>query len=57
MNLSPCKGCKDRCVEPNCHNTCRKYIDWKAEYEKLKDRKSKEARIYWSGLNKNWYKE
>ncbi len=31
---SPCKGCEDRTVEPNCHNPeiCQK---WKAFREKL----------------------
>lgn len=22
---SPCKGCTERCAEPNCHTNCEKY--------------------------------
>lgn len=25
----PCtRDCADRCVEPNCHMTCKAYLDW-----------------------------
>lgn len=27
----PCKNCVDRCAIPNCHMTCKRYIDWKTE--------------------------
>ena len=27
---SPCKGCPDRTVEPNCHMTCDKYRAYQA---------------------------
>ena len=29
-NNAPCKGCKDRTVEPNCHMTCDKYLEFVA---------------------------
>lgn len=27
---APCKNCPDRCVEPNCHMTCEKYLEFQA---------------------------
>ena len=26
---SPCIGCEDRTI--NCHDTCKRYLDWKAD--------------------------
>lgn len=34
MNDAPCKNCKDRTVEPNCHITCQKYIEFKKKRDK-----------------------
>ena len=31
----PCKGCVDR--EVGCHSKCSKYIEWKAEYDRIKN--------------------
>jgi len=33
---SPCKGCKDRVAEPNCHITCERYLAEKALYDEKK---------------------
>ena len=33
MNF-PCKNCKDRTIEPNCHMTCEKYKQAKEESAK-----------------------
>ena len=33
MKDAPCKYCNDRVIEPNCHNTCEKYINWCKERE------------------------
>lgn len=34
---NPCKpDCPDRCVVPNCHTTCPKYLKWKSEFEEEK---------------------
>lgn len=27
---APCKGCTDRCAEPNCHTTCPRYLAFRA---------------------------
>lgn len=35
---SPCKDCKDRTVEPNCHTTCEKYLEAKALHDEKKQR-------------------
>lgn len=26
---APCKNCPDRTIEPNCHTTCKKYLEWR----------------------------
>ena len=35
---APCKGCTERIAVPNCHTTCKRYLDWKAEYDKQKSK-------------------
>lgn len=27
---APCKGCTDRCAEPNCHTDCSRYLAFRA---------------------------
>lgn len=27
MQITCCRGCADRCAEPNCHITCERYIE------------------------------
>lgn len=27
---APCKGCRERCAEPNCHTTCPRYLAFRA---------------------------
>jgi hypothetical protein len=40
-NLEPvCKRCPDRTVEPNCHETCERYKNFKATIDGI--RKSKQ---------------
>lgn len=37
---SPCKGCTfetGRSIEPNCHTTCGKYLNYKRELKKWKE--------------------
>lgn len=50
----PCtRDCKDRCIEPNCHMTCKPYLDWQekirvqreAATEDAKDSMAKRIRI------------
>lgn len=36
MKDAPCKGCTDRVIEPNCHSTCKKYLDYVEQDKKLK---------------------
>lgn len=31
MKDSPCYGCGDRRVEPNCHDVCARYAKWKEQ--------------------------
>ena len=28
MKDSPCNGCGERSIEPNCHGYCKRYADW-----------------------------
>lgn len=37
--ISPCKDCTQR--HPNCHSACADYIDWKKEYNKVKEAQAK----------------
>lgn len=54
-NSAPCKGCTERCAEPNCHTTCQRYIDWKSKDHKMKVDKTHDDRVFWSGTNRKWY--
>ena len=38
MNVTPCKNCQDRTL--GCHDKCEKYIEWKAERQKILDKKN-----------------
>ena len=29
MKNPPCHNCGKRTVEPNCHDMCKEYLDWK----------------------------
>lgn len=40
LSVPPCKECKDRCADPNCHDGCEKY---KVYCEKLKAEKKIET--------------
>lgn len=35
-----CRNCKDRTVEPNCHNTCQGYIARQKKKEEIKTAKN-----------------
>ena len=37
QRISPCKGCKDRCPEPNCHMTWKSYLEYLEENKKKKE--------------------
>ena len=43
---APCKGCKDRCVEPNCHMTCQKYLDFVKCANKIRQKEVEVKRAY-----------
>lgn len=46
MTRPPCKDCPDRRIEPNCHDDCTKYIEWRDDIraEKRKAQEDKEER-------------
>lgn len=35
----PCKGCTERF--PSCHAHCQRYLDWKAEYDRIEANRKK----------------
>ena len=39
----PCRYCEKR--NPECHGTCKEYIEWREEHEKVMSRVREEARI------------
>lgn len=36
MKMSPCKGCPDRSVSPNCHTACQRYLTYQAERQQIR---------------------
>lgn len=38
--FAPCKGCKDRTIEPRCHISCKKYLKFLEENEKYREAKA-----------------
>ena len=42
MKPNPCYRCSDRTIEPNCHDTCGRYLEWVAENEKIKKERRKD---------------
>lgn len=48
VNLMPCKGCRDRVVEPNCHMTCEKYLAYRAHVDRVREIKSQEKIEGWT---------
>lgn len=52
----PCKNCKDRKIPKTCETTCKKWIEYRKEYEKTKEiiRQQKILkRIFFGGSNEN----
>lgn len=37
MVNAPCKNCKDRTIEPNCHMSCVKYIEFTEENKRARE--------------------
>lgn len=42
----PCKGCEDRCIEPNCHTTCQKYLDFLNRLKVVNQKESDEKKRF-----------
>ncbi len=43
MSTSPCKGCEERVVSPNCHTACIAYRKWASELQTERARKKEFA--------------
>ena len=48
MKMCPCKECEERKV--GCHAKCEDYKEWKAEYEKAKERDNKSRHIEYGSI-------
>lgn len=35
MTTAPCKNCTERTVSPNCHGTCKRYLDWSQKHRAM----------------------
>jgi hypothetical protein len=49
-----CKDCKERTIEPNCHNVCERYLAEKEKGRQIKKAAlSDEKRELWRAINQN----
>ena len=59
--VSPCKGCEEREVEPNCHTNCIAYRQWHDTYrdykiklrndsERIRDEAHRLHKKIWGGI-------
>lgn len=39
IKITCCKDCEDRTIEPNCHDTCERYLGEKAEMHRIRDKR------------------
>lgn len=60
MIKAPCKDCKERTVEPNCHMTCQRYLESVKEHKKrveslkkLKQNYGRPNKFHFQGFH-NW---
>lgn len=54
---APCLNCPNRMI--NCHSTCKSYIDYKNENEKIREEKHKINQLTqdWYGLKEQVFKK
>lgn len=50
--INPCYGCQDRVADPNCHDTCERYLlfKWLTAERKSKEREEKELDAFHNKL-------
>lgn len=57
----PCKGCKDRTVEPNCHTDCPRYLEWRKGVDERREKRrafiQKRDTIGERQLRRTWRKQ
>ena len=41
--ICPCFKCEDRHI--TCHDTCKRYLNWKEEHEAIRDKARKEREL------------
>ena len=42
---APCKGCSDRCADPNCHMTCDRYLAFRNERDAANSKRLMESKL------------
>lgn len=53
---APCKGCTERTAVPNCHTTCKRYLDWKAGETKVKEKFRQKNQMQFHKIEtKGWF--
>lgn len=53
--LCPCYGCLPPKRTPECHSSCKDYLDWRVEHQKLHDKRIaalREEEIYYRSRRK-----
>lgn len=43
---APCKNCPDRTIEPNCHTTCKKYLEWRKAVDETRQKEIAYKQIF-----------
>lgn len=46
---NPCRYCVPPTRKPGCHSQCSKYIAWKKDYDKVKEKIRKERDKFYNG--------
>lgn len=47
MNITCCRGCQERTIEPNCHTTCEKYLAEVEENRRVRELVNKGKQADW----------
>jgi len=42
MTITCCKDCQDGTVEPNCHDTCERYLEERAQLHRIRNKRIRE---------------
>lgn len=54
MTKPPCGECAERTIEPNCHDTCKCYLEWRQEIRDIKAKMKKDMKNIRTGEAQLW---